>query len=56
LLPSAVTAIGEVQETIPSIGSEHVKLTVTFELFQPAGFGKGKIAEVIVGGTARLRS
>src|SRR5437879_1975621 len=39
LAPSALSVAGAVQEAIPNIGSEQVKLTVTFELFQPAAFG-----------------
>src|SRR5271167_3391694 len=37
--PFVVTRTGDGQEAIPLASSEHVKLTVTLELFQPAAFG-----------------
>ena len=42
--------IGEVQDEIVPPVSEHVKVTVTGELFQPAELGKGDRAAVITGG------
>src|SRR5258708_3904555 len=48
--PSMVTATGGGQNATPLVLSEHVKLTVTLELFHPAGFGSGlRLAEMIGG-------
>ena len=50
LSPSVLTVIGEGQLEIPLTLSLHWKLTVTFELFQPAPFGAGLGVAVTVGG------
>lgn len=47
---SAVTFLGAVQEATPLVESEHVKVTVGFELFHPAAFGAGVTPAVITGG------
>ena len=41
LAPFVDTIVGPEQEAIPDEVSAHVKLTVTFELFQPLEFGAG---------------
>ena len=48
---SVVTVTGEVQEAIPLVVLEQVKVTVGLDLFQPAAFGAGLTVAVIVGGT-----
>src|SRR5882672_1128083 len=42
--PSAETTTGPVQLAMPEMASEHVKVTVTSVLFQPAGLGGGATA------------
>ena len=51
-----MTETGELHDAIPRIKSEQVKVTVAFDLFQPAGFGVGVTTGATVGGTAKLRS
>ena len=48
--PSFVTKIGDGQNATPLVLSEHVKLTVTLELFQPAAFGAGLMVAEMDGG------
>src|SRR5260370_4864173 len=49
--PSMVTATGGGQNATPLVLSEHVKLTVTLELFHPAGLGSGLRLAVMIGGS-----
>ena len=39
--PSVATVWGEGQPATPDVASEHVKVTVTLELFQPFAFAGG---------------
>ncbi len=48
------TFTGAGQEATPLLASEHVKVTVTGELFHPAAFGEGVIVAVMMGGTVSL--
>src|SRR5439155_4050106 len=47
--PCALSVTGDVQLAIPDPLSAHAKLTTTSVLFQPAAFGVGARAPVIVG-------
>jgi len=48
--PSVVSATAVLQDAIPLSGSEHPKLTVAPELFQPAASGGGAMVPEITGG------
>jgi hypothetical protein len=48
---SVVIVTGGVQEAIPLVVLEQVKVTVGLDLFHPAAFGAGLTVAVIVGGT-----
>ena len=50
LTPSLVTVCGGEQVATPEAESAQVNVTVGFVLFQPAPFGAGETAAVIVGG------
>src|SRR5713101_5658661 len=51
LAPSVLTVIGDGQEATPLVLSEHVKLNVTSELYQPAALGGAEGFTVMVGGS-----
>src|SRR3990172_9483319 len=53
--PSVDTVDGAGQYAIP-LASEHVKVTITSELFHPAAFGVGETEAVIVGGIVSCSS
>ncbi|PYQ14047.1 MAG: hypothetical protein DMF80_13405 [Acidobacteria bacterium] len=48
--PSVVTATGDEHDAAPLSASKHLKVTVTFELFQPPASGGGSMTPVMVGG------
>ena len=52
--PSDVTVCMGGQLSTPEPVSEQVKLTITFELFQPLPLGKGIVDGVIVGGVMSI--
>ena len=54
--PSVETGWGVVQLAIPDSGSAHVKVTVTFVLFQPLRFASGAWVWPIVGADLSIRT
>src|SRR4051794_10035750 len=54
--PSVVTVCGAEQVAMPDSESLHVNVTVTFVRFQPAPFGTGDSAAVIVGPVLSMRT